>query len=99
MNIQKLMQEATRVQREITKKQEEINATSYEAKSGHVSVVLNGKKEVLSIDFNKDLVTDKDDLDALADMIKLAMNEAVAKVDKDVEAKLGVYGKGLNGLF
>lgn len=99
MNIQKLMQEATRVQKEITKKQEEINSTNYEAKSGHVSIVLNGKKEVLSININKDLVTDKDDLDALLDMIKLAMNEAVAKIDKDVEAKLGVYGKGLNGLF
>ena len=93
------MAQAQKMQKDIQKKQEEINATSYEAKSGHVSVVLNGKKEVLSIDFNKDLVTDKDDLDALADMIKLAMNEAVAKVDKDVEAKLGVYGKGLNGLF
>ena len=53
MNMQKLMQEAAKMQRDITKKQEEINATNYEAQSGLVSIVLNGKKEIVSIKFDK----------------------------------------------
>lgn len=99
MNMQKLMQEAAKMQRDITKKQEEINATNYEAQSGLVSIVLNGKKEIVSIKFDKNQIYDADDIDALEDMIKLAFNDAASKIDKDIESKLGVYAKGLNGLM
>lgn len=99
MNMQKLMQEAAKMQRDITKKQEEINATNYESQSGLVSIVLNGKKEIVSIKFDKNQINDADDIDALEDMIKLAFNSAASKIDKDVESKLGVYAKGLNGLM
>ena len=99
MNMQKLMQEASKMQRDITKKQEEINATNYEAQSGLVSIVLNGKKEIVSIKFDKNQINDADDIDALEDMIKLAFNDAASKIDKDIESKLGVYAKGLNGLM
>lgn len=99
MNMQKLMQEAAKMQRDITKKQEEINATNYEAQSGLVSIVLNGKKEIVSIKFDKNQIYDADDIEALEDMIKLAFNDAASKIDKDIESKLGVYAKGLNGLM
>ena len=99
MNMQKLMQEAAKMQRDITKKQEEINATNYEAQSGLVSIVLNGKKEIVSIKFDKNQINDADDIDALEDMVKLAFNDAASKIDKDIESKLGVYAKGLNGLM
>lgn len=99
MNMQKLMQEAAKMQRDITKKQEEINATNYEAQSGLVSIVLNGKKEIVSIKFDKNQINDADDIEALEDMIKLAFNDAASKIDKDIESKLGVYAKGLNGLM
>ena len=99
MNMQKLMQEAAKMQRDITKKQEEINATNYEAQSGFVSIVLNGKKEIVSIKFDKSQINDADDIDALEDMVKLAFNDAASKIDKDIESKLGVYAKGLNGLM
>ena len=99
MNMQKLMQEAAKMQRDITKKQEEINATNYEAQSGLVSIVLNGKKEIVSIKFDKNQINDADDIDALEDMIKLAFNDAASKIDKDIESKLGVYAKRLNGLM
>jgi DNA-binding protein YbaB len=32
-------------------------------------------------------------------MIKIAMNDAISKVEKDTEAKLGSYSKQLGGLF
>ena len=38
MNMQKLMQEAQKMQRVITEKQEEIFKTNYEGKSGFVTV-------------------------------------------------------------
>lgn len=99
MNMQKLMQEAQKMQRVITEKQEEIFKTNYEGKSGFVTVVLNGKKELVSIKIDSSSLNDSDDIEALEDMIKIAHNDAVNKINKDVEVKLGAYAKGLNGLM
>ena len=68
-------------------------------KSGFVTVVLSGKKEMVSIKIDTPSLNDAEDIDALQDMIKIAHNEAVSKIDKDVEVKLGAYAKGLNGLM
>ena len=35
----------------------------------------------------------------LEDMIKIAINNAVKKVDQEIEDKMGAYGSSLNGLF
>jgi len=32
-------------------------------------------------------------------MIKIAINKACEKVDKEIETKMGAYGSGLGGLF
>lgn len=42
---------------------------------------------------------DVEDLDILEDMIKIAFNDAISKIERDVESKLGVYGKQLGGLI
>ena len=99
MNMQRILQEAQKMQRVITEKQEEIFKTNYEGKSGFVTIVLSGKKEMVSIKIDTPSLTDSEDIDALQDMIKIAHNEAVSKIDKDVEVKLGAYAKGLNGLM
>lgn len=99
MNMQNLMAQAQRMQKDIQKKQEEINKTEYEASSGAVNIKINGKKEVLSIKIDKNIINDTDDIDALEDMLKIAFNDAINKVNKDTENKMGVYAKGLNGLF
>lgn len=99
MNMQKLMQEAQKMQRVITEKQEEIFKTNYEGKSGFVTVILNGKKELVSIKIESSFLNDSDDIEALEDMVKIAHNEAVNKINNDVEVKLGAYAKGLNGLI
>lgn len=99
MNMQRIMQEAQKMQREITKKQEEINGTLYEGKSGNVVIVLNGLKEMISINVDFSNIIDEEDREAVLDMIKLAHNDAIKKINSDVESKLGAYTKGLNGLF
>lgn len=99
MNMQNLMAQAQRMQRDIQKKQEEINKTEYEASSGAVNIKINGKKEIISIKIDKSIINDADDIEALEDMLKIAFNEVINKVNKDTESKMGVYAKGLNGLF
>lgn len=99
MNMQNLMAQAQKMQREIQKKQEEINNTEYEGTAQAVKVKINGKKELLDIKIDKSIISDSDDIDALEDMIKIALNMAFEKVNMDVDSKLGVYAKGLNGLM
>ena len=98
MNMQNLMAQAQRVQRDITKKKEEIEKTIFEGNSEWVSLQINGKKELVSIKITYANPIENDDKEVLEDMIKIAMNEAVAKVDKTFEEKMGAYNS-LGGLF
>lgn len=98
MNMQNLMAQAQRMQRDIQKKKDEIDNTTFTGKSEMVEVTFNGKKEMTSIKIlNKDL--EKEDLEILEDMIVLACKDAISKVDKEIEDKLGAYSQGLGGLF
>ena len=42
---------------------------------------------------------DKDDLEILQDMIKIAHNDALAKIEKEIKSKMGPYADQLGGLF
>ena len=98
MNIQAMMREAQKLQQEMMKAKDEIDATEYEAESSFVKVKINGKKEVLAINIERESL-DKDDVEMLQDMLQVALNEAMKKVDKDTEEKMGKYTKGMPGLF
>lgn len=98
MNIQNLMREAQKMQKNLEKTQSELTNTEYEGSSSCVKVILNGNKDVKSvkIDSNEFSI---DDLELLEDMIMMAFKDASKKVDADKEKKLGKYGKGLAGLM
>ena len=46
MNMQQIMQQAQRMQRDITKKKEEIDKMEFLGKSEWVEIVFNGKREI-----------------------------------------------------
>ena len=99
MNMQALMQQAQKMQKEITKKKEELDKKTFDGKSELVDVVITGDRKVVSVDIkNKESIT-TDDLEVLQDMFVIAMNEALKKVDKENEAVLGAYGNQFGGLF
>ena len=99
MNMQALMAQAQKMQRDITKKKEENNKIEFDGKSELVNVVVNGKKEILSIKIDDSMGLEKDDLEALEDMIKIAINDAFSKVDSETDKQLGSYGGNFGGLF
>ena len=98
MNMQSLMAQAQKMQREITKKKEEIDKSTFEGKSEWLTVVVNGKKIIKSVNLNYSGTIDTDDKEMLEDMIKIAVNNACNLVDKEIEDKMGNYGS-LGGLF
>ena len=99
MNMQSLMKQAQNLQKEMMKTKDEIDAMEFEAESSLVKVKVNGKKEVLKVTIKADDSFESDDLEMLEDMIQVAVNEALAKVDKVTEQKMGKYTSSMPGLF
>lgn len=99
MNMNALMQQAQKMQRDMEKKQQEIRSTEYVGESQLVKVVLFGDKTLKSIEFKNLENFDKEDLEILEDMIKIAHDDAIKKIEKDVESKMGPYAKQLGGLI
>ena len=98
MNIQNLMREAQKMQKNLEKTQSELTNTEYEGSSSCVKVILNGNKDVKSVKIDSNEFS-MDDLELLEDMIMMAFKDAAKKVDADKEKKLGKYGQGLAGLM
>ena len=98
MNIQAMMKQAQKLQKDMMKEKNEIDQTVFEGKSSFVTVEVNGKKEILKFKIDCDSL-DKDDIEALEDMAVVALNEAMVKVDRLTEQKLGKYTQGMPGLF
>ena len=73
--------------------------TEYVGESQLVQVVLMGDKTLKEVKFKNIDSLDKDDLEMLQDMIKIAHDDAVKKIDADLEAKMGPYAKQLGGLI
>lgn len=99
MNIQAMMKQAQAIQKEMMKAKDEIDKTIYTGSSNFVTVELYGTKKVNKISLDKSQITDLDDLDMLEDLLVVAMNEAITKIDQDTEKKLGKYTQGMPGLF
>jgi DNA-binding YbaB/EbfC family protein len=95
--MQQIMQQAQRMQRDITKKKEEIDKMEFLGKSEWVEIVFNGKREIKSFKILKDEI-DVDDKEMLEDMIMIAIKDAFSKIDKESESKLGSYAS-MSGLF
>ena len=98
MNMQAIMRQAQQMQSEIMKVQRELEKTEYEGNSSLVTVVLNGKKEMLKLTIKDKENLNSDDMDILEDMVVVAFNEAMKKVDVDKEKKLSKY-QGLAGMM
>ena len=98
MNIQAMMKQAQKMQKDMLKAKEEIDNTIFEGKSSFVSVEMKGTKELTKVKIDNDSL-DKEEIEMLEDMILVAVNEASKKVDDMTEQKMGKYTSGMPGLF
>ena len=101
-NMQQLARQAQKLQQQMTKMQEELDAREFEATSGGgmVTARVNGKRELLAISIKPEAV-DPDDVEMLEDMVMAAVNEALRTAADTVEREMGKLtgGMGMPGLF
>jgi DNA-binding YbaB/EbfC family protein len=97
-----MLRQVQKMQEDMQTKQAELDAREYEVSAGGgvVKVKINGKKEVLNIDIDPEIV-DPDDIETLSDILVAAVNEAIKKVDATNDAEMGKITGGLSmpGLF
>lgn len=99
MNMQALMQQAQKMQRDMTKKKEELNKKTFIGTSELVDVTFTGDKKLVSVKFKQEGSLDEEDKEILQDMMIIAVNDAMKQIDKETEKMLGAYGSQFNGLF
>lgn len=88
-NMNQLMRQAQKMQEELTKAKQEIEATEFKgsAGGGMVECTMNGKRELLSVKFKKEVV-DPDDIEMLEDLTISAINDALNSIKKMESEKL-----------
>ena len=98
MNLQALMKQAQSMQKNIMDSKKKIDEMIFTGKSELVEVKMNGKREVLSVEIKSDEL-EQDDLEILEDMIKIATNDALKQIEKEVHNTLGSQAGALGGLL
>ena len=99
-----LVRQAQKLQSQMAKVQEEMAAKTTEgsAGGGMVTVVVNGKQEVISIKIDPEVV-DPNDIEMLQDLVTAAANDALKKSQEMVTSEMSKLTGGLNlnlpGLF
>ena len=101
-NMQQLARQAQKLQQQMTKVQEELEAREYEASAGGgmVTVKVSGKKELLGIEIKPEAV-DPDDVEMLQDLVLAAVNEALRTANDTMEREMSKLTGGMSmpGLF
>lgn len=97
MNMQAMMQQAQKLQKDMMKAKQEIDEKVYSNTQSFVTVEMKGSKEILKVQIDSDSL-DKEDIEILEDLICVAINENIKQIEKDTESKMGRFG-GVAGLF
>ena len=97
MNMQAMLRQAQQMQKDMLKAKEEIDNTEFTGESSFVKVTLKGDKTVKQVEIDAESL-DKDDIEALEDMIVVAVNDANKKIDAETQKKMGKFGN-IPGLF
>jgi DNA-binding YbaB/EbfC family protein len=104
-NLGNLMKQAQQFQTRLAKLQEELAERTVEATAGGgmVSVVANGRQEILSVRIDPEVIA-SDDVEMLQDLILAAVNDALTKAKTMMNEEMGRLTQGLNlpnipGLF
>ncbi|MBQ7645642.1 MAG: YbaB/EbfC family nucleoid-associated protein [Clostridia bacterium] len=101
-NMNQMIKQAQKMQEEAEAKQAELDAREYDisAGGGMVNVKINGKKEIVALEIEPEIV-DPDDIETLQDIIIAGVNEAIKKVDEVNTAEMEkITGKmSIPGLF
>ena len=89
MNLQNLARQAQKMQEEMLKKQEELEAKEFTASvgGGAVKVVMTGDRQIKELEI-KPVVVDADDIETLQDLVIAGVNDVLSQIDEAQKATM-----------
>ena len=100
--MQSMLKQAQKMQEDMARLQEELDAREYAATAGGgaVTAVVDGKHKVKSLEIKPEVV-DPEDVEMLADLVAAAVNEAIRQAVETSETEMAKItgGAGLPGMF
>lgn len=97
MNMQAMMAQARKIQKELEKTTTEIEGTTFTCENENVLVECLGNNKVTKIVIKNESILEDGEL--LGDVVLVAVNNVLKQVRKEKDKKLGKYTGGLGGLF
>ncbi len=97
-NMNNLMKQAQRMQRQMEESQKELETKEFSAKAGGgaVEVIVSGKKEIIKVTLAEEVV-DPEDIEMLQDLIVAATNEALKAADEASTSAMSQMTGGMGG--
>ncbi|MEY8001538.1 YbaB/EbfC family nucleoid-associated protein [Clostridium sp. Mt-5] len=101
-NMNNLMKQAQKFQKQMADMQSELEDKEFSATvgGGAVTVIVNGKKQIVNIQIKPEVV-DPEDVEMLQDLILTACNEALKNAEDETASEMKKLTGGLNipGMF
>ena len=96
-NMQGMMKKMQKMQKEMMEAQNALNEQEFEgvAGGGMVTVKMNGERKVLDVVLDESVV-DPEDIEMLQDLIIIATNDALKKVEDTTSSTMGKFTQGMN---
>lgn len=96
MNMQQMMKQAKKLQRQMKQEQQDITAQSFVGKSADdlVSATFTGDRKLKDLKIKKEAI-DPNDPAMLQDLVIDAVNKGLHQIDQATQKSLGKYTKGL----
>ena len=96
-NMNSMIKQAQKMQEEMESIQAELDEKEYEVSAGGgvVTIKIDGKKEIKSIDIKPEIV-DPEDIETLADVLVAGINEAIRVVEEANSSAMNKITGGLN---
>ena len=98
-NMGNLMKQAQKMQRQMEENQKALEEKEFisQVGGGAVKAVMNGKRELLSLELDPDAV-DPEDVETLQEMIVAAVRDVIRQVDEEQSSQMSSLTGGFGGL-
>ena len=99
-NMANLMKQAQKMQRQMEEQAKELETKQFTATAGGgaVKVTVSGKREVLGVELQEEVV-DPEDIEMLQDLVVAAVNEALRQVDEANSSVMNKLTGGIGGVM
>ncbi|HEY8405777.1 MAG TPA: YbaB/EbfC family nucleoid-associated protein [Acholeplasma sp.] len=89
-----MLNKLKKIQKQMQDAQEALESTEFVGKASGVTVIVQGTRQVIDVKIDPELLSE---VDLLQDAILLAVNDALAQIDKQQEETMGQFTGGFGG--